>query len=108
MNGTKEIKIEFEKFHNIIDGSPRSSNNFHHGTNPSDGTELWDVPIASEHDLDDAVRAARKAFKTWSKTKWEDRQVIIKNIGEEFMKYEAEMGKLVMLEGGKPVRFVMT
>ncbi|EHK97551.1 putative Betaine aldehyde dehydrogenase, chloroplastic [Glarea lozoyensis 74030] len=102
MNGTKETPIEFEKFHNIVDGLPRSSTNFHRGTNPSDGKELWEVPIASENDLDDAVEAARKAFKTWSKTKWEDRQEIIKNIAKEFMKYEAEMGKLVMLEGGKP------
>jgi acyl-CoA reductase-like NAD-dependent aldehyde dehydrogenase len=104
MNGTKNTRVEFEKFHNIVDGLPRSSSDFHHGINPSDGKALWDVPIATENDLDDAVKAAKKAFKTWSKTKWEDRQQIIKNIAEEFMKYEAEMGKLVMLEGGKPVR----
>lgn len=61
------------------------------------------MPIASAEDLDDAVNAAQKAFKTWSKTKWEDRQAIIKKIQEEFLKYENELAKIVMLEGGKPV-----
>lgn len=104
MNGARENTIDFEgTFLNIIDGQPRGSKDIHHGINPSNGKPLWDVPIASAEDLEDAVKAAQKAFKTWSKTKWEDRQAIIKKIREEYLKYENEMANILMLEGGKPV-----
>ncbi|CAG8975805.1 hypothetical protein HYALB_00008246 [Hymenoscyphus albidus] len=106
MTGTTETPIEFEKdFLNIIDGKPRNGKQIHQSTNPSDGKPLWDVPIASAEDLDDAVKAAQKAFQTWSRTKWEDRVEIIKKIVDEFQKYENEMANILMLEAGKPFQF---
>ena len=99
-NGTH---ISFTSFNNIIAGQPRSSSDIHHGINPSTGKELWDVPIATQHDLDDAVKSAQGAFKTWSKTPWTERQEILSKVAEEVGKHEEEMARLVMLEGGKPV-----
>ncbi|TVY84825.1 putative aldehyde dehydrogenase FUS7 [Lachnellula suecica] len=102
-NGMKAI--DFTTFNNIIAGQPRSSSQLHQGINPSTGKPLWDVPIATQHDLDDAVKSAQGGFKVWSKTPWEERGKIMLKIGEEVKKYSAEMAKLVMLEGGKPMQF---
>ncbi|KAH6677727.1 aldehyde dehydrogenase [Halenospora varia] len=102
MNGTT---VDFTHFSNTVAGVPRGSNDVHHGVNPSDGKQLWDVPIASAGDLDDAVKAAQKAFKTWSKTTWAERQAILLKMAEETEKYGKELGDLVMIEGGKPPPF---
>ncbi|RDL36030.1 ALDH-like protein [Venustampulla echinocandica] len=101
-NGTL---VDFTTFQNIIDGSLHGSTEIHQGINPSNGKPLWDVPIASADDLNVAVAAAQRAFKTWSKTKWEDRQEILGKIAAEFGKYQEQMGELLMLEGGKPIQF---
>jgi acyl-CoA reductase-like NAD-dependent aldehyde dehydrogenase len=106
MSGTNGTSIDFEKFYNVINGANRGSETAHHGINPSNGKPLWDVPIGTAHDLDDAVVAAQKAYKTWSKTTWEERQEILKNIADEVGKYEEGLAKIVMLEGGKPVCFM--
>ncbi|KAF4631036.1 hypothetical protein G7Y89_g7095 [Cudoniella acicularis] len=104
-NGTTAKTWDFTHFTNSVAGVPRGSPDIHHGINPSDGKPLWDVPIASANDLDDAVKAAQKAFKTWSKTTWAERQAILIKISEEYGKYGEEMGNIVRLEGGKPTPF---
>jgi acyl-CoA reductase-like NAD-dependent aldehyde dehydrogenase len=101
-NGTHK-PVSFATFHNIIAGQPCSSIEIHQGINPSTGKELWDVPIATQHDLDDAVKSSQGAFKVWSKMPWEERQKVLLRIAEEAGKYDEEMARLVMLEGGKPV-----
>lgn len=55
--------------------------------------------------MDDAVKSAQGAFEVWSKTPWEERQKVMEKIAEAVGKYEDEMAKLVMLEGGKPVSY---
>ncbi|KAF3076579.1 Betaine aldehyde dehydrogenase [Trichoderma lentiforme] len=39
--------------------------------------ELWDVPLGSEQDLDDAVEAARRAFPAWSAVELDARKEFI-------------------------------
>lgn len=95
--------LSFEKFENVIAGSLRGGKEIHHGVNPSNKSLLWDVPIATENDLDEAVDCAREAFKTWSKTSWASRQTIIKQMREELKKHIPEFAKMLGLEGGKPV-----
>jgi delta 1-pyrroline-5-carboxylate dehydrogenase len=68
MSPGKVSTLDFETFYNIIDGKQRGSDKIHHGINPATGQELWDVPIASQQDLDDAVAAAKKAFPAWRDT----------------------------------------
>lgn len=48
-------KLSFDVFHNIINGSQKSSNNFTCGINPATCEKLWDVPIADQDDVNDAV-----------------------------------------------------
>ncbi|KUJ13663.1 aldehyde dehydrogenase [Mollisia scopiformis] len=98
-------ELSFEKFHNVVAKGLRSSEKMHHGVNPSDKSELWDVPIATERDLDEAVEVAREAFKSWSKTTWAERQQVLAKMRAELQKHVPEMAKLLSLEGGKPIQF---
>jgi acyl-CoA reductase-like NAD-dependent aldehyde dehydrogenase len=97
------VSIDWEKFHNTVAGKPRGSLKIHQGVNPSDKAKLWDVPIASEHDLDDAVKSAQEAFKKWSKTTWKERQDILLQLRDELLSHRDEMAQLILRECGKPV-----
>ena len=50
---------------NIIDARQRSSDFKEQVVDPQTEELLWDAPITSAHDLDNAVDAANRAFKTW-------------------------------------------
>ena len=95
--------MDFVHFRNIIDGQQRGSKTFHQGIDPSSQKLLWDVPIASAEDLEDAVRAARKAFGTWSTLPVEERQDLIVKLRQALLSRHEEMTKLLMTEVGKPV-----
>lgn len=100
-------ELSFEKFHNVLGNGLRGSEKMHQGVNPSDKSLLWDVPIATERDLDEAVEVAREAFKSWSKTSWTERQEVMGRMRDELQKHIPEMAKLLSLEGGKPVSSVV-
>jgi acyl-CoA reductase-like NAD-dependent aldehyde dehydrogenase len=104
MSPGKVSTLDFEKFYNIVDGKQRGSDNIHHGVNPTSGQELWDVPIASEQDLNDAVAAAKKAFPAWRDTPIEKRKEYLKQIAESFQAHEEDFTTLLCKESGKPVR----
>jgi acyl-CoA reductase-like NAD-dependent aldehyde dehydrogenase len=103
MSPSKVSTIEFEKFYNIIDGKQRGSDNIHHGVNPSTGQELWDVPIGSEQDLNDAVAVAKKAFPKWRDTPIEKRKELLLKFADLITQYQDEFTTLLCKESGKPV-----
>ena len=104
MSPSKTSTFEWEKFYNIIDGQQRGSDNIHHGVNPATGEELWDVPIGSEKDLNDAVAAARKAFPAWRDTPVEKRKEALIKFSEFFGQHMEDITTLLCKETGKPVR----
>lgn len=72
-NSAKPVtKVQFETYSNIIDGKLTSTSKTRHGINPSNKKENWAVPIATPEDVDAAVKAARVAFKQWSKVRYVD------------------------------------
>lgn len=104
MSPGKVSTLDFEKFYNIVDGQQRSSDQIHHGINPATGQELWDVPIASEKDLDDAVASAKKAFPAWRDMPVEERKALLAKVTESFQQHNDEFVNLLCKESGKPVR----
>jgi acyl-CoA reductase-like NAD-dependent aldehyde dehydrogenase len=104
MSPGKVSTIDFEKFYNIVDGKQRGSDSVHHGINPTSGQELWDVPIASEQDLNDAVASAKKAFPAWRDTPIEKRKELLGKLAESFQAHSEEFTNLLCKESGKPVR----
>jgi acyl-CoA reductase-like NAD-dependent aldehyde dehydrogenase len=49
------------------------------------------------------VSAANKAFKTWSRTAWEERSELLIKFADELEKYKDEMNDLLEKESGKTV-----
>ncbi|PKS07045.1 hypothetical protein jhhlp_005642 [Lomentospora prolificans] len=88
-------------FYNTINGENRSSSNVHRGVNPRTEEELWDCPIASVEDLNEAVAAAEKAFKTWGRSTMDERKAVLTKMAEKMKEHAAELEEIVRLETGK-------
>jgi acyl-CoA reductase-like NAD-dependent aldehyde dehydrogenase len=103
MSPSKVSTLEFEKFYNIIDGQQRGSDDIHHGVNPATGKELWDVPIGTEKDLNDAVAAGKKAFPSWRDTPIQKRKELLLKFADAFTQRAEDFTTLLCKESGKPV-----
>jgi len=69
--------------------------------NPATGEALAYVPISSRKELDQAVAAAREAFKTWSKVPVPRRARILFRYQQLLVEHWEELARLVTLENGK-------
>lgn len=104
MSPSKVSTISWSSFSNIVDGKPRGAKTHHNGINPVNGEKLWDVPVATQQDVDDAVVSANKAFRTWSQTSIEHRKELLQKFCELYLSYKDELTDLLCQETGKPVR----
>lgn len=93
----------FGEYYNIIDGKLSSTSETRHGINPAVGKPLSEVPVSTQQDVDAAVDAARKAFKTWSKVPYSERQDACKKFADALEKHKEDFAKLLTTEQGKPV-----
>ncbi|EMC98656.1 hypothetical protein BAUCODRAFT_30926 [Baudoinia panamericana UAMH 10762] len=105
MSPSKVSTITFDSFHNIVDGQQRGGKEKHHGVNPATGEELWEVPVGSQQDVDDAVTSAQKAFESWSQETVERRKELLQKYCDHYMSYSDEMTDLLCAETGKPRQF---
>jgi len=103
MSPSKVSTISWDTFYNVVDGKNRSADSFHQGVDPTTGQKLWDVPVATQQDVDDAVAAGNKAFESWSQTTIDQRKEYISKYMELYKTYENEMTELLKKETGKPV-----
>lgn len=71
--------------------------------NPANQAVIGKVPEADKEDVDAAVKAAKAAFKTWSKTNVHERSAILKNIAAQIRKHSKELAKLETQNNGKPI-----
>ena len=71
---------------------------------PATGKQLAEVADASAADVDKAVRAARKAFKTWSKTSGHERARYLYAIARNIQKHARLFSVVESLDNGKPIR----
>ena len=102
MAPSKPPSVQFDKFYNVIDGKPRSASSFHNGIDPTTKEKLWDVPIATKQDVDDAVTSAALAFQTWKDTTFEIRRDYLLKLSEIFSMLEDHFVDLLCAETGKP------
>lgn len=72
--------------------------------NPANGEFLADIADASEKDVDDAVKAAKEAFKTWGQTTTSERADILDQIAEIILANQEFLSKVETLDNGKPIR----
>lgn len=71
--------------------------------NPATGEVFAQAPKATPEHLDDAVRAAQAAFKTWKRTPFADRQALLIKAGELIEQYADELAALFTREQGRPL-----
>jgi len=95
----------FGEYLNTIDGKLSSTQKTRHGINPATGKPNAEVPVATPEDVDAAVTAAKKAFKTWSKVPYSERQKALNNFADAIEKYTDDFAKLLTQEQGKPLMF---
>jgi acyl-CoA reductase-like NAD-dependent aldehyde dehydrogenase len=73
--------------------------------NPATEEALAEVAEADAVDVDQAVRAARRAFgdKTWSRMAARDRAKLLWKVGDLIIKNADEIARLETLDNGKPI-----
>ncbi|EXJ87184.1 hypothetical protein A1O3_04143 [Capronia epimyces CBS 606.96] len=95
----------FTSFHNIVAGKPRGSEKTSYTVDPATLENLWEIPVATEQDVHDAVTAAKDAFKSWKKTPFDERLRLLKAWGDACRPYLKQFGEVIMKENGKPRAF---
>ncbi|MGN6495743.1 MAG: aldehyde dehydrogenase family protein, partial [Tsuneonella sp.] len=70
--------------------------------NPANEEVCGHISLGSAEDVDRAVKAARKAFETWSVTTREERIAVLERIVAEYQKRFDDMAKAITEEMGAP------
>ena len=71
--------------------------------NPATGEAFATAPDCTAAQLDEAVAAARIAFKTWRQVPIEERQAMVAKAGDLLISHADEMARLFTREQGRPV-----
>ena len=70
--------------------------------NPATEEVAGRISLGAQADVDKAVAAAKKAFKTWSKTSREERLAVIERLAAEFGKRMGDVADAITEEMGAP------
>ena len=94
--------IREDGFRMLINGTLKGSNNLFEVYNPATNAVIAHAPEATRDDLEEAVAAARTAFKSWSKLSWDERGAYIHRFTDVIEQRREELTSLLTLEQGKP------
>jgi aldehyde dehydrogenase (NAD+) len=72
--------------------------------NPATEEVLSEIVEASQKDVDEAVKAARKAFKSWSKLPGSERGKYLYRLARIIQERSRELAVLESMNNGKPIR----
>ena len=70
----------------------------HKVIDPSNENPCAEISIGGKGDIDNAVKAAKKAFESWAFSKKEERLDLLEKLYVVYKKRWAEMAKLISLE----------
>ncbi|TLD33680.1 hypothetical protein PspLS_00925 [Pyricularia sp. CBS 133598] len=102
-NSSQTEGVATHEFFNIINGQRRGAGagGVDRVIDPRTEEPLWEVPIGSAEDLEDAVTAARAALPGWTATKPEERQKLLAKMAETLGANMEFLVGVVMKETGK-------
>jgi len=113
-NPPEELHIQFEdalakvkskfgsEYTMLIDGKERSAEAKFENRSPTNTDIVLGVfQKGTSQDAHDAIAAAKKAFPTWSRTKWQDRIQLIRKAADLIDQRMFEIGAAMALEVGK-------
>ncbi|NJC71400.1 aldehyde dehydrogenase [Planosporangium thailandense] len=99
-----------ERYQMLIDGAWRDASDAttFDSVNPFTGQAWATVPSATEQDVDDAVRAARRAFAEgpWAASTPLQRATLLRKFGDLIRENADELARIQVLENGKLIREV--
>lgn len=72
--------------------------------NPSNGEFLAEIADATNRDVDEAIVAAREAFKTWGKTTPVERAAVLNKIADIIDENAEFLATVETMDNGKPIR----
>ena len=72
--------------------------------NPATGELLSEIADATEKDVNDAVKSAKKAFETWSKTTPAERASLLNKIADIIDENAEYLATIETMDNGKPIR----
>ncbi|MBE5074801.1 aldehyde dehydrogenase family protein [Erythrobacteraceae bacterium E2-1 Yellow Sea] len=90
------------RYKNLIDGEMVETGAWLDVLNPANEQVIGQVPVCGPSELDRAVAAARRAFKSWKKTTFEERQATCLAISKAIKDNADELFRLLTSEQGKP------
>jgi len=90
------------QYKNLINGEMVSTSQMLDVVNPANEEVIGQVPACGEAELDQAVAAARAAFKSWSKKPIEERRKVVQAIAAVINENNDELFRLLTAEQGKP------
>jgi len=90
------------QYKNLINGEMVSTSQMLDVVNPANEEVIGQVPACGEAELDQAVAAARAAFKTWSKKPIDERRKVVQAIAGVINENNDELFRLLTAEQGKP------
>ena len=91
-----------QQYKNLIDGEMVATDKTMDVINPATEEVIAQVPACSKDELDQAVAAARRAFKDWRETSVEERQKVVQGIAAAIKENAEELYRLLTSEQGKP------
>lgn len=98
-----EIKPKYDLFIGGKFVKPNSKKYFK-SINPATEEVVCEIAEANEEDVDSAVKAARKAFPSWSKLPAKERGKYIYRIARLIQERAREFSVIESIDGGKPIR----
>jgi acyl-CoA reductase-like NAD-dependent aldehyde dehydrogenase len=101
--GTSALEFS-SNFTNTINGEQRNTEVTRHAYNPATEAANPEVPVSTQADVDEAVAAARLAFRTWSKLSYDERRKAIYGFADALECHLDVFSRLLTQEQGKPVR----
>ena len=92
----------YPELHLYIDGQWRKADDDLPVVNPATEEEIGRLPHATEKDLDDALNAAEKGFRTWSAAAPVDRANVLMKAAALMRERQEEIAHAITSEHGKP------
>ncbi|KAI0195319.1 aldehyde dehydrogenase [Xylaria flabelliformis] len=92
--------LTFTSFENVIDGKLSSTELKRHTVNPSTLEANPDVPVSTQHEVDETIAAAQAAAESWAKVPWVERKKAVEAYADALDAHTAEFANLLVREMG--------
>ncbi|KAJ5129991.1 uncharacterized protein N7515_006030 [Penicillium bovifimosum] len=95
--------LDFSTYSNVINNQLTTTSETRTGINPANTKPNPPVPVSTQKDVDNAVAAARAAFKGWSKTSFEERRKALHAYADALDANADGFAQTLTMEQGKPL-----